>query len=101
LTLQILKESPEFFQQQLDEKVEELAKVDLNSLGSNGKNCLHTACKIGDFEAVDFLLHRKVDPNYLSDERWTPLQIVASLGFIRIADLLLKDKRTRINFFDE
>lgn len=42
-------------------------------------------------------LPRRVNPNILGKDNWSPLEIAVQSGFFQIVDILLKDKRTKIN----
>jgi ankyrin repeat protein len=66
-------------------------------MGSSGFNCLHAACGSGNIEMTEYLLFkRKVNPNILGKDGWSPLEIAVQTGVIEIVQLLLKDKRINL-----
>ena len=70
--------------------------IDLESIGSNGLNCLHVACGCGNKEICSFLLDSKrCDPNAKGFDGWTALEIAATGGTLEIVAILLRDKRTQ------
>lgn len=38
-----------------------------------------------------------MNPNVLGKDSWSPLEIAVQSGFFQIVDILIKDKRTKIN----
>lgn len=74
-------------------------QVNLEELGSRGYGCLHAACSNGNSSLVDYLLRKKkLDPNALSKDGHTPLMITAYEGHYVSINVLLKDKRTLIDY---
>ena len=66
-------------------------------MGSSGFNCLHAACGSGNIEITEYLLFkRKVNPNILGKDGWSPLEIAVQTGVIEIVQLLLKDNRINL-----
>jgi ankyrin repeat protein len=72
-------------------------KIDLNTLGSRGFNCLHAACASGNIAIAKYLLNTKrVNPNISGIDYWTPLEIAAQTGIFELVDVLIQDPRTKI-----
>jgi len=76
-------------------------QLDLNLCGNDKFAPIHTACSVGNEGVLNYLLFKKhVDPNNkakISD--WVPLEIACWYGHPRIVNMLLKDKRTNLNYF--
>lgn len=65
-------------------------KIDLNTLGTKGFNCLHAACASGNVEIAKYLLNTKrVNPNIAGIDFWTPLEIAAQTGIFELVDVLI------------
>jgi ankyrin repeat protein len=59
--------------------------LDLNMIGSSGFNCLHAACGSGNIEMTEYLLFkRKVNPNTLGKDNWSPIEIAVQTGILEI-----------------
>jgi len=74
--------------------------VDLNMVGNDGFAPIHVACSVGNEGVLNYLLFKKmVDPNIQAkNQEWVPLEISCWNGHPRLVNILLKDKRTNINY---
>ncbi len=66
----------------------------MNSADANGDFSLHAAAKQGDVDALQLLLTYKPNANVLDAAGMTPLLAAASLGLLRIINVLLQYPRT-------
>lgn len=57
-----------------EERASEAAKV-VNEIGQAGWNALHFAVFLGYLDVVKFLIPLGADPNTVSMDGWTPLQL--------------------------
>lgn len=72
--------------------------LNLETKGSSGWNCLHFACQYENAEIVKFLIEKKkVNPNCISKDSWTPLTIAAHIGSYIILEILIQDNRTQLD----
>ena len=74
-------------------------KVDLNRTGSDKNAPLHVAVSVVNESAVNYLLlQKRVDPNLPNAVGLLPLEIACLMGMPRVVGIILKDKRTNLNY---
>lgn len=74
-------------------------EVDLNKPNDENFTPLHAAVCTYNESAVNYLLlKKKVDPNKEGANGLRPLEMVCKFGIPRILGILLKDKRTELNY---
>lgn len=69
-------------------------------IGNDGFAPVHVACSVGNEGVLNYLLFKKmVDPNIQANtQEWVPLEIACWNGHPRLVNILLKDKRTNLNY---
>lgn len=74
--------------------------IDLNLVGTDKIAPIHAACSVGNESVLNYLLFKKfVDPNVRAQtSEWVPLELACWHGHPRVVNILLKDKRTNLNY---
>ena len=69
-------------------------------VGSDKIAPIHAACSVGNESVLNYLLFKKfVDPNVRAQtNEWVPLELACWHGHPRVVNILLKDKRTNLNY---
>lgn len=69
----------------------------INELGCAGWGVIHTAVYYDHADLVSFLLIKNCDPNIVTTDGWTALQLAVSKKSVRIARMLLEYPSVRVN----
>lgn len=72
--------------------------VDIDQVENMGFTALHLAVRHKSIEALKVLLKRGADPNKPDNDNCTPLLFAARRAYKEIANILLKDPRTKVNY---